>query len=213
MEPFIHNHHFNYIQQQIYILQYSVKSVHDKEILSAIRYEAERKITSIFTSLTEEQKRLVTSFSDLHQEHEFYGYLESLLPYRVMFPYMTEVEVKNLFPNKKMDVPALSYINFKAISYLGWNDHQLQKKYIIYPFKGRIRAIEAHITSIQQKNVCALCNQFTKVGLVTAQTENSSGAYYKAVGNYICMDSYECNRNITNIANVDTFVERIVTGE
>ncbi|KGP73347.1 FusB/FusC family EF-G-binding protein [Pontibacillus yanchengensis] len=211
MEPFIHNHQFNFIQQQIYTLQYSVNSVVDQEVLEIVRLNTEEKILHLFSNITKEQQQLLSSFKDLKREHEFYEYLESLLPYRVMFPYVTEQHLKGLFKKtKKLQTPALADINFKSITFLAWNDSNVQKKYFVFPYNGIVRGIQATITPMQQKNICSLCKQFTKVGMVTAETNNRFESSYRAIGNYMCLDSYECNRNITDREPIEAFFEDVL---
>lgn len=38
---------------------------------------------------------------------------------------------------------------------------------------------------------------------------NASPDYYKAVGNYMCINSHECNRNITDVTYLERFIHDV----
>lgn len=63
---------------------------------------------------------------------------------------------------------------------------------------------------LNKDNICSFCNRFGKVAFISTITKakkSNNPDYYKAIGNYICLDSAECNKKITNVAYLTTFLE------
>ncbi|MNI79884.1 Fibronectin-binding protein (FBP) [compost metagenome] len=84
----------------------------------------------------------------------------------------------------------------------------------MYPLDGQIVGIEGKFTPMNKKGVCFLCNKHEELALFTAVSKSrpahSSPDYYKAVGNYLCMDSQECNKNITDVTALERFIQDVL---
>ncbi|WP_370636339.1 FusB/FusC family EF-G-binding protein [Cohnella sp. CFH 77786] len=113
-----------------------------------------------------------------------------------------------------MKVPDLASLDGRHITYLGWLDIAAGKQFIVYPLDGRLVGIEGRFTPAGKKSMCFVCNRQEEVALFTAITKarpaNASPDYYKAIGNYMCVSSETCNRNITDVAALETFLRNVL---
>lgn len=215
VEPFIMNHQYNFIKKQTGLVQHTSNTVADPKVVEAVRYNAEIKVMEMFPDATDIQREMLDKISTLKVAEDAQKYLGSLVPYLVDFPQVTDKQIKKLFPkNKKLTIPDLSAIVYHHLTYLGWIDISTSKWYMVYPLKGEIIGVEGKYTLTNKKDICSLCNGYGEVALVSAiaksRPANSSPDYYKAVGNYMCTNSHECNKNITDVASLERFVLNVI---
>lgn len=215
VEPFIKNHQYNFIKKQTDIVQHASRTVLDPKVIEAVKYSAESKIIQMFPKATDIQKQMLERISVLKITEEFQEYLSSLVPYLVEFPQVTEKQIKKRFPkNKKLKTPDLSMIDYHYLTYLGWIDTSTNKFFIVYNLQEEIFGVEAKYTPTNKKGICSLCNGHGEVALVSAISKSrpakSSPDYYKAVGNYMCMNSHDCNKNITDVTNLERFIQNVI---
>ncbi|XEC95154.1 FusB/FusC family EF-G-binding protein [Paenibacillus tarimensis] len=213
-EPFIRNHHYNFIKKQIDYLQHAYRTVSDPKVVESVRYGTESNIMGLFPDADDIQQLLTGKIPTLQTAEDFQQYLLSLEPYMTAFPQVTATQIRKLFPkNKKLTIPDLK-LDYRHITYLGWLDISANKIIIVYPFNGQILGIEGRFTPTGKKGACFLCNRHEETALVTAVTKarpaKSSPDYYKAVGNYMCMDSEACNKNITDVASLERFIHEVL---
>jgi len=215
IEPFIKNHQYNLIKKQIGILQQSSKTVADPKVMEAVRYNAQTRVLEAFPHVSDIQKQILERISELNTVEEYQQYLSSLRTFLLEFPHVTEKQIKKLFPkNKKLKIPELSSIDYHSITYLNWHDIATNKWFMVYPLNGEIVGIEGRFTPGNKKDVCSLCNGVGEVALVTAISKsrpaNSSPDYYKAVGNYMCLHSDECNKKIVDVTPLEQFIQSVI---
>lgn len=213
--PFIRNHQHNLIKKQIKILRQSSNTAVDPKVMEAVRYNAASKVLEAFGDVADNQKQILEKISGLNTEEEFLQYLSSLTPYLLEFPRVTDKQIKKLFPkNKKLKIPELSMIDYGSLTYLNWLDIATNKWFMVYPLNGEIVGVEGRFTPTNKKDVCSLCNGVGEVALVTAITKsrpaNSSPDYYKAVGNYMCLNSDECNKKIVDVTYLERFIHSVL---
>ncbi len=214
-KPFIRNHQYNFIKKQVRNVLYASKTVADPRVVEAVRYSAETQILEGFSNLTSDQRQVLERVSVLHRPEELQFHLHSLIPYRVAFPDVTETQLRKLFPKiKKLKLPDLSAIDFLSLTYLSWLDIALNKMFLVYNLEDQIVGIEGKYILTNKKDVCSLCKSHGEVALVTALTQskpaNFSVNYYKAVGNYMCINSEKCNDNITDVSYLERFIQTII---
>ncbi|MGD8191382.1 FusB/FusC family EF-G-binding protein [Brevibacillus ginsengisoli] len=213
-DPFIMNHQYNFIKKQADIVQNAFKTVNDPKVLEAVRYSAQCKVLDMFVDRTDEQKQLAEQMYSCKTTEEFQQYLHSLVPYIIDFPQVSQKQISKLFPkNKKLKLPDLSTIDYHALSYLGWLDISTNKLFMVYPLNGKVIGVEGRYTPANRKGICFLCNGYGEVALFSAISKTRVSHlpdYYKAVGNYICMDSHGCNKNITDVTSLERFVQEVV---
>lgn len=214
-EPFIRNHQYNFIKKQAGLLQHALRTIADPKVLESVRYGTESKIAELFPDAADNQKQLLDKISGLQTADDFQRYLKALEPYLAEFPRVTEKQIQKLFPkNKKLKIPDLSAIDYRYVTYLSWLDISTNKLFIVYHVNGQFVGVEGRYTPANKKSFCFLCNRFEELALFSAisrkRPAHSSPDYYKAVGNYLCMNSHECNKNMTDISALEKFIDAVV---
>ncbi|ANC76369.1 elongation factor G-binding protein [Fictibacillus phosphorivorans] len=212
--PFIRNHQYNLIKNQVLHLQRACNNGADSKVIEAVQHSAQSKILESFTELDESQKNLIEGLEPLRKSEEFQKYLQSLEPFLEEFSTTTNKQIMKLFPKvKKLKVPDLNAIDFRKISYLGWVDIGTNKMFIVYHLDGKLVGVAGRYTP-SNKGICFLCNGITDVALFSAITKskpaNASPDYYKAIGHYICTDSHECNKRISNVGTLEKFIQDVL---
>ena len=215
VQPFIRNHQLNYIKKQTFNMLNGCQTVSDPNIIETVGYNAEARILALFPEASDDQKAILEGISAYRREEEFQNYVHNCESYVKEFPRITDKQIKKLFPKtKKLRVPDLSSIDFRYMTYLSWIDIATKKMFLIYPINGNTIGIEGRYTPLNKKSTCFLCNGHGKVAFFSAVSKsrpaNASPDYYKAVGNYICLDSHVCNMRISDVAPLEHFILNIV---
>ncbi|MGO4373349.1 FusB/FusC family EF-G-binding protein [Paenibacillus sp. 2TAB19] len=213
--PFIRNHQYNLIKKLVGQLQHACNTVADRKVIEAVRQSTLMKISEAFPQATEQQKQMLDSVSAMQRTEQFQAYLQELEPYVESFVQATDQQVKKLFPKvKKLKTPDLAAIDLRKFTYLGWTDIASSRMYLVYELGDKLVGVEGRFTPTNKKSVCFVCNRHEEVALFTALTKskpaNASADYYKAIGNYLCVNSEACNRNITDKSALERFVRDIV---
>ncbi|MEK3723233.1 FusB/FusC family EF-G-binding protein [Paenibacillus sp. FSL H8-0034] len=215
IKPFIRNHQYNMIKKQTDLLQRACNTVSDPKVVEAVRYSAATKIIEAFPDAVELQKQILEQISTLKTTEQFQHYLHSMEPYLEPFEQVTETQMKKLFPkNKKLKVPDLAVIDNRYVTYLGWTDIATNKLFMVYHLNGKLVGVEGKYTPMNKKSNCFLCNRHEEVALFSAISKwkpaNASPDYYRAIGNYLCVNSDTCNNNITDVTTLEKFIYDIV---
>jgi len=215
VKPFIRNHQYNVVKKQAGILQHACNTVSDPKVVESVRYSAHSKVIETFPDATELQIQTLEQIATLRTAGDFQQYLHSLEPHMAEFGQVTEKQLKKLFPkNKKLKVPDLTAIDYRYVTYLGWTDIGTNKLFIVYYLNGQLVGVEGRYTPANKKGVCFLCKKHEEVALFTAITKsrpaNASPEYYKAIGNYMCVDSNACNKNITDVTALEQYIQEVV---
>jgi hypothetical protein len=213
-QPFIRNHQYNFIKKQTGILQQACLTA-DRKVIDTVRGSAEAKILEMFPEAGESQIQELLRISALNTAEDFQEYLHSLETHVTEFPGLTENKIKKLFPkNKKLKIPDLSAIDCRFVTYLSWIDISANKLFLVYPLEGQLIGVEGRFTPANKKGVCCLCSRNKEIALFSAvcksKPANASPDYYKAVGNYMCLDGGECNKDITDTASLEKLLLDIV---
>lgn len=215
MKPFIRNHQYNLIKKQVNLLQNACCTVSDPKVVESVRISTQFKITEAFSEIIESEKQLLETISNLNTPAEFQHYLRSLEPYLMEFERVTEKQIQKLFPKiKKLKVPDLSTIDYRFVTYLGWTDIGTNKLFLVYHLNGQLVGVEGRYTPANKKSICFVCNRHEEVALFSVITKskpaNASPDYYKAIGNYLCVNSDACNRNITETIVLESFIHHVI---
>ncbi|WP_284035727.1 FusB/FusC family EF-G-binding protein [Neobacillus sp. 114] len=209
-EKFIKNEQLNYIKKQIAVIRDSTKKNVPQNVLAAVIDLANAKISDLFPNATLEQQEML-DLSRLKTDKEYEQYIQHLSDYLLPFPKITEQQLKKMFPKqKKLKMPDLSNIDHSQLTYLSWNDLRSNKKFIVYELEGKMVGIECEFAPTSKKNLCSFCNCFGEVAYfstVTKAKKSKNPDYYKSIGNLICADSRECNKNITDVEYLTTFLK------
>lgn len=214
-EPFIRNYQYNVIKSQANAALQGFRTISDPKVLESVRFTAQSKVLELFPNATASMKSMLESVSELQSVNDLQRYLQELEPYLSEFPRITEGQLRKLFKkNKKLKLPDLSQIDFRYVSYLSWTDIATNKMFIVYDADGQFVGIEGRFTETNKKNYCFVCNKFEKLVLFSAISKRrpeSSPDNYKSVGNYICMNGHECNKNITDVAPLEKFINSVLS--
>ncbi|MBS4214788.1 FusB/FusC family EF-G-binding protein [Neobacillus rhizophilus] len=209
-EKFIKNEQLNYIKKQIAVIRDSTKKNVPQNVLAAVIDLGNAKISDLFPNATLEQQEML-DLSRLKTDKEYEQYIQHLSDYLLPFPKITEQQLKKMFPKqKKLKMPDLSNIDHSQLTYLSWNDLRSNKKFIVYELEGKKVGIECEFAPTSKKNLCSFCNCFGEVAYfstVTKAKKSKNPDYYKSIGNLICADSRECNKNITDVEYLTTFLK------
>ncbi|MFX3625688.1 MAG: FusB/FusC family EF-G-binding protein [Ectobacillus sp.] len=207
MEPFIKSYQFNFIRVQTRNLVSGYSTVNDTDVLDALKYSSQDKVLSIFPNITEEQRALLNEILAVEEEMQADMFLAKLKPYVIPFKEVTDKTLKKLFPKvKKLKAPNFDDIDFKELSYFGWNDKGSDKKFMIADFDGKLIGIQGTFTPSNKKGICALCNRHEEVGMFLAEVKGSEQGTFIKRGNYICQDSQKCNHNLTTLDKLHGFI-------
>ncbi len=214
-KPFIRNHQYNVIRKQADQLKKALNTVSDRKVLESVRDTVQSKLHEAFPEATELQIATLEKLAAIPSADEIPSCVDSLEPYRTAFGEVTEAQLKKLFPkNKKLKVPALASIDYRDVTYLGWTDIATNKLYIVYHLDGRLVGIEGRYTPTNKKGVCFLCHRHEEIALFTAiaksKPAHASPDYYKAIGNYVCVNSEACNKNITDVTVLEKFIQAVI---
>ncbi|WP_438431610.1 FusB/FusC family EF-G-binding protein [Gorillibacterium sp. sgz500922] len=210
VEPFIRNHDFNALSKQVTALQRAASTVSDPRIVESVRQSALAWVQETFADATEPQRDILNGFASLTQSEEFQHYLQTLDRYRIAHLDVSEKRIAKLYPKiKKLKVPDLAAIDLRKLTYLGWTDIAAGRMFLVYPLNGEPAGVEGRFTPAK-KGVCFICNRVEDVALFTtvakSRPANASLDYYKAIGQYMCLDSETCNRNITDVTALEKFL-------
>ncbi|MFE8700495.1 FusB/FusC family EF-G-binding protein [Cytobacillus sp. FJAT-54145] len=207
MEPFIRNEQYNFINAQIKNQINGHLSVNDIDVLNALKSLTKEKVLNLFSELSTEQKRLLSEIIQVKDKAGAEEYLSTIHPYVIPFKQVSEQTIKKLFPKvKKMRLPSIEELDFKALSYLGWNDKGTNRKYIIVPHENKLIGIQGKFNHSSHKGICTICNKHEEVGLFTSEKKGAVLGTFIQRGNYICEDSQTCNKNIMNLEKLNDFV-------
>ncbi|MFK9090734.1 FusB/FusC family EF-G-binding protein [Bacillus salipaludis] len=212
-EKFIKNEQYNFIKRQVDLIKDSYKKNSDPSVLKTVRELANAQILELFPQAAREQVEKL-DLSRWKTDAEFDQYVQDLARCLIPFPKLTEPQVKKMFPKaKKLKVPNLSTVDFEKMTYLSWYDISTNKKFIIYELNEKLMGIECKYSILNKDSLCSFCNRFGQVAFISTITKakkSNNPDYYKAIGNYICLDSAECNKKITSVAYLTTFLEEAI---
>ncbi|WP_456272721.1 FusB/FusC family EF-G-binding protein [Bacillus sp. AK031] len=123
MEPFIRNDQFNYIKVQTKNLVNGHSSASDPGVLKAVKAMVKENVTGLFSGLSPAQSDLLDPVDMIKDKQDAEVFLAQLKPFVIPFRRISEKTLEKLFPKvKKLKLPDLANMDFREITYLGWND-------------------------------------------------------------------------------------------
>ncbi|MBX9971770.1 FusB/FusC family EF-G-binding protein [Cytobacillus firmus] len=210
MEPFIRNDQYNFIKYQTQVLINGHATVNDTGVLNALKSLSGEKVLGLFEELSEEQKQLLSPIIDIKERDQANAFLAQIKESVIPFASLTEQSIKKLFPKaKKLKIPALEDIDFREISYLGWDDKGTNRKYMISLLDGKLTGIYGTFKPLGKKGICAICSKFEETGMFLTETKGTQLGTYTKKGNYICQDSQKCNENLYSLEKLHDFIGRL----
>jgi hypothetical protein len=210
MEPFIRNDQYNFINYQIQVLINGYSTVNDLGVLDALKSLVRDKVFNLFGELNAEQKKILEPVVYVKDSEQGQDYLTGLREFVIPFQSVNETTLKKMFPKvKKLKIPRLDELDFKELSYLGWNDYGQESKYIVAQYDGKLKGFKGTFKNSSKKGICTICNTFGNMGMYVSESKKSSKGTYVKKGNYICQDSMECNGKLRDLVKLNEFIERM----
>ncbi|WP_047998650.1 FusB/FusC family EF-G-binding protein [Lactiplantibacillus herbarum] len=208
MKPTITAYQYSYITQQVNQLISAELAVNDLQIRTVMRANAIARITPL---LPPEQPVTTAFLHYLETERltraKAPQLLATLIPMVIPFPTLSTKQLSKLFRKvKKLNQPAWSELELHELTYLGWNDSGSQKKYLVAPYHDQLIGIQGDLAPQTVKGLCAICQTIGSVALFMSTTKSSGRGTYTRNGNYICRDSAQCNRQLTDPQSLTDFL-------
>ncbi|MDT2759169.1 FusB/FusC family EF-G-binding protein [Enterococcus xiangfangensis] len=199
-----------YCKQQISELVSAYHSVNDKQVILTLQTLIQGKTAEQFG-----RNPLLAAYWEKFLDtgltrDKFEKLFEEMKSFVIPMSVPSTKQIDKCFRKvKKMQYPEIPTIDFRELSYLGWNDSGTNRKYLIRKMNDRFTGIYGSFDSNVQKGHCAICNQISTVAFFLATTKSAGDGTYTKKGNYICTDSDQCNRQMTQMETLDRFWETI----
>ncbi|MGX6428498.1 FusB/FusC family EF-G-binding protein [Levilactobacillus yonginensis] len=200
MKSTITTYEYSYITQQVNDLVSAYLSVNDRRMRDTVRATTLECITPLLPSEDPISQEFLRRLQPDRLSREAAAkLLPTLEPLVVPFPELSIKQLSKLFRKvKKLKQPEWADLNLHELTYLGWNDGGSQKKYLVAPYQDRLIGIQGDLAPQVVKGVCAICQTIGNVSLFVSTTKKSGLGTYTRNGNYICRDSAQCNRQLTD---------------
>jgi len=208
MEPTITTYEYSYITQQINTLVSAYLSVNDKHMRSIVRDTTLERIKPLLPGDDPRAQEFLTRLQPDRLTRKAAAEILPLLePLVIPFPELSVNQLSKLFRKvKKLKQPEWPSLNLHELTYLGWNDGGSQKKYLVAPYQDRLIGIQGDLAPQVIKGVCSICQTIGNVSLFVSTTKRSGLGTYTRNGNYICRDSAQCNRQLTDPQALTDFI-------
>lgn len=211
MQPTIKPHQYFALKKQVDQLINAYQSVNDRKTIETMQALTVEKIEAIAvekTAIIEELLVFImdTSLTKARAERFFDDFKENVIPFKA--PSAKQVE-KVFRKAKKLKVPNWESMDLRENSYIGWNDPGSQKKFILLYQDDKLTGISGQFSPNHLKNICAICHHTSEVAMFLATTKSGGDGTYTKKGNYICVDSQECNHNLYDLETLDHFIEQV----
>lgn len=195
---------FNRIKYLTFDLVNVYHSVNDKSTQEAVFAQVEAEILSLSngSEVQEFLSNLTHPKITTEQAEKLLSNLKNLVePFELPKLETTKKIFKKV---KKLQFPSVENWDFRDISYFAWNEVASQRKYILLENQGFYGQMYGH-----KKNICAICQKTSEVTQFRAITRQKADGTYTSRGNWICIDSEQCNRQMQQIYGLTKFVEQI----
>jgi len=220
IQPFLANHHYNIARRQVDKIAQAVKHAADRKVIEALRTQAESDLAALAaeSGADDAQKRELLSFRGAAEAEAFAAYQERLKQLRLPAMQLTDGLLKKLFPKaKKLKLPQADVQPGGSLTYWGWTDTATSKYHLVYGHNGRLIGMMGTFSAAKSHHVCAICKSpqapdaIGFLSIVCKPPAQASADYYKAVGNYICLDAAACNSQLTEPDYLDYLAEQANT--
>ncbi|GLY10832.1 FusB/FusC family EF-G-binding protein [Pseudobacillus badius] len=210
MEAFIRNDQYNLIKRQVKNLVNGHAAAQHEGVLKALKEMTEENVIEAFTSLTEEQRQLLSPVTEVENKEQGEKFLNGLKRYVIPFNKLSEQTLKKLFPKaKKLKLPDLESMDLREISYLAWNDQGSSKMYLVANHHQKLIGVQGTFKYAGKKGICTICHGYEEIGLFSAEVKGADKGTFKKRGNYICRDSEKCNLTLTSLDKLHDFISRL----
>ena len=200
LTPTIHPYEYSIITQQVTALISAYLTLNDRRMRAMALATTLERITPLLPGQDPLAHAFLQGVRALPPKRQAaLDLLQTLQPLVIPFPQLTPKQLDKLFRKvKKLPQPHWAALNRHELTYLGWNDGGNQKKYLVAPLNDRLIGVQGDFAPQTLNNVCAICHTIGNVALFTTTTKRTGSLGYVRQGNYICRDSAQCNRQLTD---------------
>lgn len=212
MNPQIYPHQFNLIKQHILHLANVYKSVNDLNVIASIQEETQAMIIDTLGKTDDTILKCIDEMMDIRiSKHKIERIFNELENYVIPFKAPSQKQFEKVFRKvKKLKTPLITDNMLLSSTFLGWNDISTNRKYFVYyDMNQQLKGFYGEISTQTQKGFCSICNKESKVSLFLKKTNSSSDGRYTKKGNYICHDSEQCNKQLTDLQYFYSFLDQI----
>ncbi|MHC5247197.1 FusB/FusC family EF-G-binding protein [Enterococcus sp. LJL120] len=211
MKTEIYPHQYFALKKQVDDLINVYQSVSDLKTVATMQSLIFERIDQIFPEKFAEIEALKEFILDKTlSKAKAQAYLEDLKAIVIPFETPSNKQVEKVFRKvKKLHVPILDKLDLKEHTYIGWNDPGSQRKYLMLYQDQRLTGIYGSFSPNVLQNVCTICNHVSNVAMFLATTKSGGDGTYTKKGNYICVDSDQCNRQLFELAPLHEFVVKM----
>lgn len=203
-------HQYFYLKKNVAQLINAYQSVNDKETITTFQAQIVEKMTQAVSTEFEPLKDLIDfALNTSLTKAKAQDYFESFKKYVTPFEMPTAKQLEKTFKKvKKLKLPT-EEMDLQETSYLGWNDPATQRKYLLLREEGKLVGVYGKLAAGTQKGICSICHSTQNVALFLATTKASADGTYTKKGNYICVDSQNCNHHLYDLEHLHQFYQTV----
>ncbi|GBG93903.1 fibronectin-binding protein [Ligilactobacillus salitolerans] len=211
MKTTLQPYQFMHLQAIVANLIHNYESVNDYRTIGAIQSLAAEEIRELLAASQIDTKALLDFVMDQRlRRRAAEKYLSELKEHVIPFEQPTKKQVEKVFrKTKKLKVPDFSAIDLRENTFIGWNDLGTQKKFLLFYQGERLAGTLGDISNTAIKGFCSICHHEANVVLFTAVSKKAGDGRYTKKGNYICLDSSQCNRQLYQREDLDNFLQKL----
>ncbi|NPD11345.1 FusB/FusC family EF-G-binding protein [Enterococcus sp. MMGLQ5-2] len=199
-------HEYWLIKQQAFELIKAYHSVNDKQTIEALQTLIKGEIETYFKRAPKLNPYLDKLMVQTLTKEQFLVIFEALKVFVQPMKIPSHKQIQKCFRKvKKLPNLETESIDFRELSYLGFNDGNNNRKYLIRNVNQQFIGLYGQFSPDAQKGHCAICNHISTVAFFLATTKSAGDGTYTKKGNYLCTDSFECNRHISQLEHLEKF--------
>lgn len=195
----------------VYNLVHQYQSVNDLRTVSALQELAAEEIRETIPGDEPIVEQLILNIMDRRLRHRATERMvQTLQAFIVPFATPNKKQIQQTFKKaKKLTLPDLSVVDWRDYTFFAWNDIATRRKYILYYEQEELLGLVGDVSSPIVRGYCSICQHEENVTMFLALNKRHGDGRYTKKGNYICVDSLQCNRNLHERVLFDRFVTTI----
>lgn len=195
----------------VYNLVHQYQSVNDLRTVSALQELAAEEIRETIPGDEPIVEQLILNIMDRRLRHRATEKMvQTLQEFIVPFATPNKKQIQQTFKkSKKLTLPDLSVVDWRDYTFFAWNDVATRRKYILYYEQEELLGLVGDVSSPIVRGYCSICQHEENVTMFLALNKRHGDGRYTKKGNYICVDSLQCNRNLHERVLFDRFVTTI----
>lgn len=205
-EAFLSVGQFHKVKQMLQKFMNAKKATNDKDTLLAVQGIIEDDLKKEMQAISSIEAILNELFH-VNDAATAELFLTQLKTFVIPFPTPSSADLKKLFKKeKKLKLPEITSYDFNETMYFSWEDHGSNKQYIVTHNGVDFQSMSGVVDNKQIKGICTFCRKHTNTRLFTTNKKGSGDMYVKN-SQYICVDSIQCNEQLTKIDVIEQWIK------